>query len=367
MTVGILTYHRSQNYGAQIQAFALQEFLRSLGCGVSIIDYWPEYHKNLYKPKFFVDKKFFKSRSIWGKMKLIIRSIVLFFLSCLRKRSTNCFVKKLLNVSSSRSYDIAVYGSDQIWRKQHMYPFESYNPIYFGDDQIEARYKISYAASMGRIEAENDEDISFLRSHFQRFDAISVREKELCDFISKKLEIESQVVCDPVLLLTKEQWNGLIPNGKDKKYYIFKYNLVGIPEIDEIALLLSNRYHTPIVEYCGYVNQVNRSSIRNVTSSAIDFLRDLMNAEYVVTSSFHGVALSLCFEKQFYFASIKELSNRTENLLEKLDLKDRIISGKCLENIDFSCYIDYSVVSGKLSSFRIESASWLISRIKSFN
>ena len=39
MKIGILTFHRAENFGAVLQCFALQTYLRSMGNEVKIIDY----------------------------------------------------------------------------------------------------------------------------------------------------------------------------------------------------------------------------------------------------------------------------------------------------------------------------------------
>ena len=48
MKIGILTYHRSHNYGALLQGIALKEVLVRLGHQVTFIDYWPAYHRHIY-------------------------------------------------------------------------------------------------------------------------------------------------------------------------------------------------------------------------------------------------------------------------------------------------------------------------------
>ena len=47
MKIGILTFHWPENYGAVLQAYALQSYLTDLGHDVEIINYRPINH-NLY-------------------------------------------------------------------------------------------------------------------------------------------------------------------------------------------------------------------------------------------------------------------------------------------------------------------------------
>ena len=40
MKIGILTFHRAHNYGAVLQTYGLQEYIKQLGHDVYIIDLW---------------------------------------------------------------------------------------------------------------------------------------------------------------------------------------------------------------------------------------------------------------------------------------------------------------------------------------
>ena len=49
MKIGILTFHWATNYGAVLQCYALQEYLKSLGHEVEIINYKPHlFDDNVY-------------------------------------------------------------------------------------------------------------------------------------------------------------------------------------------------------------------------------------------------------------------------------------------------------------------------------
>lgn len=43
MRIGILTFHCAHNYGAMLQCYALQEYLKGRGDEVYVIDYRPDY------------------------------------------------------------------------------------------------------------------------------------------------------------------------------------------------------------------------------------------------------------------------------------------------------------------------------------
>ncbi len=360
MRIGILTYHRSQNYGAQLQTYALQKFIKNQGHDVYIIDYWPEYHKNLYKNKYFNFNCFRKLKFI-NRFKYVASSIILSILSYIRRYRTNSFAEKkfhLCEFSSCMKYDIVIYGSDQIWRKQHTDICPGFNPIYFGEGYN--GIKISYAASMGFVEVNSESDINFLRFSLSKYKAISVRENDLYDLISGIVKIPLHVVCDPVFLLNKDQWSPLIKSVNESPY-ILVYNIANIDDIDEYAKFIKSKTGYKIIEFKGYVDKFKKSSDIFYTADSSKFLSYLINAEYVVTSSFHGVALSLYFEKEFYFKSTEYLSNRTLFLLEKFNLLDRYI----IDLKFFNCKnkINYAKTRIELSEYSNKSKLWLIDNI----
>ena len=55
MKIKTITCHHVYNYGASLQAYALQHYLESLGHNVEIIDFVPWFHSARYNP-FWVNK-----------------------------------------------------------------------------------------------------------------------------------------------------------------------------------------------------------------------------------------------------------------------------------------------------------------------
>jgi len=361
LKIGILTYHRSPNYGALWQAYALSTFLYDKGFETSVVDYWPEYHKNLYKRK-LANPATLKGLSILSKIKYLCYSCIVQILHTLRLIRTADFVRNYLKTTSSRQFDVCVYGSDQIWRKQHKEGCESYNPVYFGNDFIDARLKISFAASMGNIEIDTPEDITFIQESLSKFNAISVREQNLKNVLSGYTTKPIDIVCDPVFLLSDSQWEKvLVKNHKPTGRYIFYYNLEEYSLADNLVRILSKMSNLPIVEIRGYVKDINENASRTQTASPITFLSLLHDAELVVTSAFHGVALSLCFNKQFYYAAPDELADRAELLLKTFNIPDRRITDLSAIN---SKNIDYSKVNPLIEEYRTWSQKWLTDSIQ---
>ncbi|MCD8317941.1 MAG: polysaccharide pyruvyl transferase family protein, partial [Paraprevotella sp.] len=147
MRIGILTYSSAHNYGAMLQCYALQEFLKTLGHTVYVIDYRPDY----FQYGLFVGWKWisFSPVKTWRKVRFQFHTF-----KCQRQRylAFERFSKRYFHLKTLRlSYyqddiDCFVLGSDQIWRKNR----GKFDPVYWGDFEESKGHKfISYAASMG--------------------------------------------------------------------------------------------------------------------------------------------------------------------------------------------------------------------------
>ena len=361
MKIGILTFHRSQNYGALLQAKALQDYVSSLGHDVSFVDYWPAYHEEMYKP--FSWQKF-KNVSNRRKVKYIFQSLFTFIRLSKRRAKTRAYVEKFLKVDNQNKFDLVLYGSDQIWRKQHEPTFDWYDPVYWGEGFVECNHKVAYAASMGKIEIDTQEDKDFVSSHLSLFDGISIREKGLMERIKDELGCAYPIVCDPVFLLSKEQWikhvdKKYIPNNK----YILYYRLQRIKMTDDMVEELRKQTGYDVVELRGYIPFFHYGKRYRFTADAQELISLIYGAEYVVTSSFHGISMSIIYEKQFFFTSQKHLSNRVESLLNQLGLSSRFAAGEVYK-VDTKERINYEDVKPRLEAFAGQSRVWLNNQIE---
>ena len=328
MKIGILTYHRAENYGALLQAYALITYLKNLGHEAEFVDYWPEYHVEHYRIFSFLR---FKRYSINDKVKYLLKFFLWGVPKYLRKFRLQSFMKGYMGLNSipryqtdnekTERYDLVIYGSDQIWRKQGING-NQFNPWYFGSSNVVANSKVTYAASMGVIET-NKEDELFLKKCMKQFDHISVREVDLCEYLNG-LGISSEIVCDPTFLLSKEEWRKLIKPSKKKEKYILLYNLLQMPESVKFAQSLSKATGFPIKEINMQQSFSHAILPRYITCASLNYFLGLIdNAEYVVSNSFHGVAFSVIFEKQFFAVGMGNKANRVVSLLQSLGIQER--------------------------------------------
>jgi len=367
MKIGILTYHRAENYGALLQAYSLRTYLQGLGHEVSFVDYWPDYHVNFFKV-FSWDR--FK-HAVWkGKLEYLLGATLWNCPKRKRRKRLQQFIKVQLGVTGKPRYnentketehfDVVVYGSDQIWRKQNMGGV-GFDDWYFGAKNVQADMKIVYAGSMGTVKTTtaDDEYVSRMMPNFQ---AISVREADLQSYL-QILHIPSTLVIDPVFLLSKEQWQQVAAprNDMEGKYILF-YNLLNKAESVKFAEKLSKETGLPIKE----INK--KMSFRHLgeryisTASVQEFLQMVRDADYVVSNSFHGVAFSIIFEKQFFAVGMGEKSNRVETLLANAGIPERYVQGGAIPMIQGK-NIDYAKVKESLLDALIVSKNFLNSSL----
>lgn len=330
MKIGILTFHRAINYGAFLQAFALKHYLESLGHEVEMVDYWPEGHADAYSLFPHLEKY----RSILGKFKELISSALRYARAKKRRDGMQRLVSHYFGLSNipcyvtpnslrQVSYDCIVYGSDQIWWKSDMPAYQGFDPVYWGEYIPASIKKIAYAPSMGVIDLDQ-EDKARIKRWLCNFAALSVRESGLYEAIHDLTDRDIPVVLDPVFLLSKDEWSKYChPVNREK--YILYYSLLPSREGDILVKKLKHQWGYNVVEITGSVS-VKKIGTRYVqTADAFDFISLFKDAEFVVTSSFHGTAFSIIFEKQFYAIGFGKRVGRVQSLLFQLGIDNRLI------------------------------------------
>ena len=302
MRVGILTlYYRTYNYGAQLQAFALQKVIEKLGHKCELIRFmWCREETIEAYTNASIDQNAFIDFS-----NKIPHS------------------KRVYDANTIREcigdYDAFVVGSDQVWGVENSMPLIKLpimNLTFVGDEKV----RIAYAASIGSNQASSKIE-EVLKCGLNNFDFISMREKTSAAYISKLVDKQVMYVLDPVFLLTKKDWE-LISGESEEKPYIFYYTAGGDNKQQRIVDEIKDRFNLP-VRQLGYIN--------GEQTGPIEFVRMIKYAEFVVTDSFHASAFSIIFNKPFVSLPVdnvpteKSRNVRIENLLRQFSLSDRFI------------------------------------------
>lgn len=352
--IAIITFHRALNYGAVLQAYALQKILLDGGFDAKIIDYRCNFIETLYKP--------FGTKNLHSPKYKVVKLLKSFSL-LKKRRAFDEFSKKHLALTEpfksaeelseiSRGFDIIISGSDQV-----------FNPAAAGDeytyfldfvpDEIK---KISYGASFGF--SDFDQNVKkYMGSLLSRFSAVSVRETTGAALVREMTGRDAPVVLDPTFLFDKETWEKIAekPNKIPEKY-VLVYMMEGcIHTINKARELAKKRGCGLVLLNPTFKQQLRcRDFIRLSASSPEEFVWLFAHAEAVVTNSFHGMAFSLIFEKDFYVeASNGDKASRITDLLCELGL-----SGRLLPTED-DVPIDYGAVRDLLGKLRARSRGLL--------
>lgn len=355
--VGVVTYHRANNYGAVLQAYALCEYLHKIGCNSEIVDYWPKYHSVVYHA-FVWNQSEFSKRDVLHKIAYIYSMVICTFKRVIRNKNFNHFRTKYLNIGRKEGmvcYDAAFYGSDTIWNiwKQNDL-HHGFDSVFWGNETILANYKFSYAPSMGNV-IDTNETFAHCKKYLKNFNGISVRETELKNKLQEWGWKNITKVVDPTLLLEIEDWNLLLDKKISIKDYILCYNLENSQVIASLAAQLSKETGFKVISLTG---NVKRTFSRNVmdTAGPDTFLSLFKYAKFILTSSFHGVVFSIIFNKQFCFHSEKE-TERISSLLESCGLADRFVKTDNINTIHKT--IDYDIVNKRLNIMRQDSYNYI--------
>ena len=354
MKIGILTFHCASNYGAVLQAFALQEFLRTLGHDVSVIDYRPQYlltSQKIFKPGTPLHK-LIGQVAAWPKRSVRLKKFDRFI-----RQHLNLTKKTYTSGDFSEDLDAYVLGSDQIWGEKITHG----DRVYFGGFNRGPRAKlIAYSAS-AEVKAEgNSIDFSVFEKDLRAFSSISVREDILRNQVQPHVNIDVVTTVDPTLLIDPDHFLKIAaPVSEDN--YLLNYQVIQDAKTQAIADEVASRYGIPKEQK--YVNSVGGANILNPSASASpqDFLAAVLGARYIVTTSFHGAIFSIIFKKPFVCVMNKSRGNyRISNLFAKLGLEDRMVypGGKIPEES-----IDYEEVFRRLEVLRRESQQFLISAL----
>ncbi|EKO3740264.1 polysaccharide pyruvyl transferase family protein [Vibrio metschnikovii] len=359
MKIGLLTIHDALNYGAIFQAYATQEIFSRYG-DVEIINYQNPHIKKTYA---MLNIKF-SSRFL----KDIIREFCLLKSKISKKEKFNCFFQKYYSVTDKTNlhdinnnlYDVYVCGSDQIWNSKVTNGNCLINEDYFLKFAPEGAKKISYASSLGnhRFDVLH---IDVIRKLLDRFDFISVREKDGAEYLEQILSREVTQVLDPTLLLSKDEWIKKL-NLEEKSYlddYILVYTVPRSDLLKDVVCYYS-KTGVNVISVDSNLMKIHGVNRQIRDASPTELLNLILNAKMVITDSFHGVCFSINFRKNFLAISSGELSNRMENILNLVGMKNRFIQSlsdiEKLKNVKSE---DYNISMQLLEEHKKESLNFI--------
>jgi len=351
MKIGILTFHWCYNYGAIIQAWALQTYLSSCGHEVFVINYEPT-----------------RSRLPWWTVSLRQHSLRrlardIHFHSFRRYRL--CETIEVLSVTdiAELALDAVIVGSDQVWNIKYLtWPSGKYNDVYFLHGDLGKTKKLTYAASIGHGGWRDYRWKEDLLSDIRDFDAISVRETVARDELAA-FDVNSILVPDPTLLLDSKDYDEITQPINVEKSYIFAYLL---SEYDKVRPMVDRaRLETHKDAYMVAPSRLQDSTFGMLAPGK--WLSAIRHSSFVITDSFHGTALSVIFN--IPFATILKpgmtmMNGRVTGLLNAVRLDNRIVSSASDIVTLMNEPIKWDAVNGRLDRMRARGCSWLAENLR---
>lgn len=371
MKVGILTQPLLCNYGGLLQAYALQTILERCGHDVSIINREPAYMSTRFPNSVKLEVKYYLRKWLGrpnakksSHYKILSIETSKFCHKYLKKTPSLYNNKLLKSFISQAKYDAYVVGSDQVWRPSMSPNIFNYFIDFDNRDDVK---RVSYAASFGVDNwAFSEEETKICSDLAKRFDALSVRESSGVSLCEKYLGVNATHVLDPTLLLEKNEYIKLVQEAKEPQSTGNLFCYVLDKSADKTAIIrnitdkqgLQDYYCMP--DLLDTPENIEHNPQNCIYPSVTKWLRSFMDAEMVLTDSFHGTVFSIIFNKPFWVIGNNERGlSRFESVLSIFGLSERLITPGYADNINWSESIDWDAVNERKKELQLLSLSFL--------
>lgn len=349
--VGLVTCFLN-NYGACLQAYALQKVITALGHECQIIRYSPNPEIIHY------DSLYIKAKMLYRRIRGLFDNRYYYETSRIKmfnrfRKSTLVFGDKKFSSEDELynypfKYDYFVVGSDQLWNP---IIHGGNNKAYLLDFVTDWRKKIAYAPSIGLSVFPHDyaEEFSKLLGSFKY---LSCREETGCKIVEQLSGKHCDFVLDPTLLLNKEEWisfsNSDKESEKQEEPYIFCYLFSENQNITDFVDYVKSKSQIKI-KCIPYTKRELESDIERVRfAGPKEFVQLIKNASLVITDSFHATAFSINLNVPFYSLmrnSQRErinMNSRIADILNFTGLTSRLVDCKDCYPKELSYCVDFS-------------------------
>lgn len=379
MKLGILTHALHNNYGGILQAYALRTILQKKGHDVEVIrrDYtyrkytifwnFARFIKNVIRICTGHKKYKYISQKQWN----IVSENTQYFIKKYINYNTSLIVTNLaLKAYATKSgFDGYVVGSDQVWRPKYVPCITNYFLDFAENKKVK---RVAYAASFGVDEWLFSKKITpTLSSLIKKFDAVSVREKSGVDLCNRYLGVDALHVLDPTMLLEKEDYIDLIIAENEEVFEgnLFCYILDNTKKKDDVIDLIVQS--TNLVSFTCMpklnlsLENVEQDIDACVFPSVTRWLKSFMDANMIITDSFHGCVFSIIFNKPFWVIGNKSRGMaRFDSLLSVFGLENRMLDINNIVDIDWSLPIEWDRVNKIKKEWQIKSNKFLLEALK---
>ncbi len=289
----ILNFWFSSNYGASLTCFGVKCLMDKLGLNAKVINFVPGEFTERYENSFA--KEFaYKYLNLTNPCRNF---------SDLQRLNENC--------------KIFISGSDQVWSAGiTMFHHHNASPALYLLDFVDASAKkLSYAASFGTtsLESWDGNSVNLFNHYIKDFDAVSVRESNGVEILKNNFNIDSTQLIDGAFLIPHETLEEMTKDYYSTEDYIAYFTLPYYPAkiYDDTVNQIAEKLNLPVKSW-DFEKQ----------KSVEEMIAFIKNSKFVVTDSFHGIVLSLRFNKPFVqFLSDPNVESRFTSLYELLGIK----------------------------------------------
>ncbi len=354
MKVDIITRHSVPNYGSLLQSYATQKAIEKMGHESEIINYvrYEERYKNLAST-LVKGKKWDKNFVLRTIYKIIQSPNYSKMYKRFAKYKKEILKETELEYGSIKELednlpiaDVYCSGSDQIWGSIGTV---DYDEAYFLEF-AKGRKCISYSSSFGKTELSEklDRNLDNLLSKFSR---ILIREKSAKQLLENRNINNVEQVLDPTLLLSKNEWMKFSEKSTKKinGKYVLVYQLHDNKDFDKYAKKFAKFKNMKLLRISPSLYHITRSGKLIYLPTQYDFVKYFMNAEYILTDSFHATVFSIIFNRKFIdVLPPNKTGTRIQSILDLFGINNRI-----LQSFDDMKLIDEEIEYIKVNS-RIE-------------
>lgn len=358
--VSFITIHVGANFGSVLQTIATSETLKRLGYEPICVNYIPPRVTN---------KRFWLLGDV-SLGKKILRFFWKFYAlpeRLINHRKYQGYLAKYVSLSApiypEDNYahkcpqsDVYMTGSDQVWNMKYN---EGLDTHYFFDGIFGK--KISFASSVGYTELI-DGGKEALKIYLSGYSSLSVREDSAVELLAS-LELKAEQLLDPVFMLNDTEWKGYTESErKVKEPYLLvyaPYNTVDKSLIFRHARRIAEGEGLKVVTFSWTYFKDKDADYSIRFAGPGDFLNLMMNAEYIITNSFHGTAFSINLKKRFWVFLPSGFTTRITSVLTRFGLTERLIEDEVPADWDYKQPVDIARIEEVLAEERAKSLDYL--------
>lgn len=323
MDINIVTPYDAYSFGALLQAYALQHTVEEIAGTYNVGIYEYDKPQKSQTGGGISPKKYLHDLAAVISKKEIARGDQLF----------DEFRSVYFSLNKDKKSKAYIVGSDQVWNPNN------YQGKFYLDFVEGTAIKASYAASLGVSNAEEKKLIK-IRTAIKNFEFISVRESSALELLGGSFKEKASVNIDPTFLLSQEEWKLIEREPKEtpKEDYVLIFFLHLPSNARQLVKEVQRRTGLKVVliDRTGLNRYIVKHDYVYGDIGPREFIWLIRNASYIVTSSFHGTAFAVIFEKKFLSLANPTTPSRVKNMLDTLGITfDSSVESLLIQNIDY--------------------------------